>query len=239
MESMGPQSDDATATLTRVVAAASGLLSVGLFAAHFAFDSQLALAQGADSVIDALAAIGLALAVRLARQPPDESHPAGHSSAEPLAALGIATLGGVLAVQVAQRSIEALQGQPTVQPAVALLALFGIKGAFKAVVMVWTKRAEGPVRQPALDAVRLDARNDVLLSLVAMAGWVGTAWGVASLDAWLALPIAAWIGWSGLELGLENLRLLMGAAPDAERQGEITKLAESVEGVKAARAATD
>ncbi|MCG3184083.1 MAG: hypothetical protein ICCCNLDF_02195 [Planctomycetes bacterium] len=54
------------------------------------------------------------------------------------------------------------------------------------------------------------------------------------LDAWLALPVAGWIAWTGFELARENIRYLMCEAPPEERQDELRLLASKVEGVEAA-----
>ena len=46
----------------------------------------------------------------------------------------------------------------------------------------------------------MDARNDVLVGLLALVGYFVARYGWPSLDAWLALPIALWIGTSGVLL---------------------------------------
>ena len=51
---------------------------------------------------------------------------------------------------------------------------------------------------------------------------------------WLAIPVALWIGAAGIALARENIGLLMGEAPSAERQAELLELAQGIPGVLAA-----
>ena len=80
-------------------------------------------------------------------------------------------------------------------------------------------------------ALMVDARNDVLVCLVALAGFLGARYGWGMLDAWLALPIGVWIGYAGFDLARENVRFLMGEAPPRERRAELTQLCKSIPGV--------
>lgn len=217
--------------MSRVSAAGSVAFTVALLSAYLAFDSQLALAQSADSLLDVVSALALALAVAFAATPSDENHPLGHTSAEPLAALGVAVLAGVLAVQVADRAVGALWSGGAMRSDPWLLAAFAGKGAFRLALWRWVHASGLRGRSPAAAALWVDARNDVLLSGAAVAGYFAVSLGFAGADAWLALPVAAWIGWSGIELGRDNANLLMGAAPAPARARELAVLAEQVPGV--------
>ena len=51
---------------------------------------------------------------------------------------------------------------------------------------------------PAVRALEVDARNDVLVGVVALGGFFAARYGSVGWDAWLAMPIACWIGASGI-----------------------------------------
>src|SRR5690606_17920865 len=85
---------------------------------------------------------------------------------------------------------------------------------------------------PALRALHVDARNDTLVGLLAVLGFFLARNGGGHWDAWLALPVAAWVGWSGIDLARENVRLLMGEAPPPKRQKELLLVAHNVPGVR-------
>lgn len=216
--------------LSRLTAALSGAFAAALLVVGIAFASQLALAQAADSAVDFGGALILSWVVQVAQRPRDADHPWGHSRAEPIGALVIAMMAAVLAVQVALSAFRALADGATVEAAPQLIALFAAKVAFKGLVFAVTRRGSGP----ALRALSVDARNDVLVGLVSVIGFFGMRAGFASWDAWLSFPVSAWIFWSGLELGRENVALLMGTSPPARRLQELTRIAEAVPGVIAA-----
>ncbi|HRI08097.1 MAG TPA: cation diffusion facilitator family transporter [Nannocystaceae bacterium] len=217
-----------------VTLAGSGVLVAGLFSAYLLFGSQLALAQAADSFLDVFTAAVLAYTIAVAAQPEDAEHPLGHSRAEPIGALITAIIAGVLSIEVARSAITALVGGEVARLDAVLLVAFGAKVIFKSVIFGVARRAGLGGQNPAMAALAVDARNDVMLSLVAIIGYFGARAGLPRLDAWLALPVAVWIGVAGLRLARDNLRLLMGEAPPIERQRELTRIAGATEGVRAA-----
>jgi cation diffusion facilitator family transporter len=213
----------------------SGVLSVALLGAYVTYHSQLALAQFADSLLDVVTASVLAWTVRLSVKPEDRDHHFGHKRAQPLGALVTAVLTGVLAAEVVQRAVTALIDGSNVELDSSILLIFFAKVGFKLVVWRAAKRLALPM-QPAMNALAVDARNDVLTSSAAVAGFLAARAGAAQLDAWLALPLAGLIGWSGFRLAADNVRLLMGEAPPAVRQRQFVELVSSVPGVRCASA---
>ena len=206
-----------TAWVTRTNAAFSVVFSLGLGIAAYVLTSQLALAQAADSVLDIGASLLLAWTANIAKAPRDAGHPMGHSRAEALGGLAVAGLSGLLALEVLGRSISALMGESRPRLEDILLVLFAIKVVFKAGLFVVARTG----KTPALRAISVDARNDLLVGTVAALGFVGAKAGAPSLDSWLALPLGVWIGWSGFQLAKENVVLLMGAAPPLGREDEL------------------
>jgi ferrous-iron efflux pump FieF len=194
----------------------SGALVVGLAYAWWTFQSQLALALAADSFMD------------VAAQRPDKEHPFGHKRAEPIGGLVVAVIAGVLAIEVARSALEALTSRQAVRLEWAVVGVFAAKAAFKACILLVASRHRG---SPAMKALKVDARNDVLVSVLAIGGVIAARQGWPTLDAWLALPVAAYIAWSGVVLARDNVRYLMGEAPSEERQAELHDLARSVPGV--------
>jgi cation diffusion facilitator family transporter len=233
---VAPQRTARALTLATIVG--SLVLGLALLAAHVLFRSQLALAQAADSISDMLGGAALAWAVRTSAQPADEDHPRGHHGAEPIAALVVAVLAGVLAVEVLRAAVVALVegAQPELDGAVA--AVFALKVGFK-LAIVWL--AGAALRQranPALDALRVDARNDVLVGSAALLGFGLARAGLPAIDAGLAIAIAIYVGWSGVRLARTNVALLMGASAPAERREKLAAVVRGVEGVRRAEPLT-
>ena len=221
--------------LTIVTLMGSGMLSAALLGAYLAYDSQLAFAQFADSLLDMVTAAVLAWTVRLSAKPEDKNHHFGHRRAQPVGALVAAVLTGVLAAEVVQRAIQALWDQSEAEFDSLILWTFLAKVAFKLVIWFAAGRLISPT-QPAMKALAIDARNDMLTSGAAVLGFMAAQYGATQLDAWLALPLGGLIAWSGFQLAADNVRLLMGEAPPEPRQREILALANSIAGVRGAAA---
>ena len=211
-----------------VSVAGSFVLVLALLAIRVLFHSQLALAQAADSASDVLAGSVLAWAVRVASRPPDADHPLGHRRAEPIAALVIAVLAGALAVEVGQQAIDAIGGGARALLEWPVAAVFAAKVVFKAGIALFARRTSG---SPALDALATDARNDVLVGVVALLGFAGGRWGWPAIDAWLALAVAAYVAYSGVRLARDSVGILMGEAAPEARRAELERVVASVIGV--------
>lgn len=207
-------------------------VAVALFVVHVISGSQLALAQAADSVSDMLSGLALVWAVRESAKPPDEDHPLGHARAEPLAALLVAVLAGVLAIEVIRAAVTAIATGASPELDWVVAAVFAAKVAFKGTIVTLATRASRSGSNPVLDALRVDARNDVLVGLVALAGFALARAGLPAVDAWLAIVVALYVAYAGVRLGRENTALLMAAAAPRERREKLRELACGVSGVR-------
>ncbi len=209
------------------------VLFVLLGKAYLEVGSKLALAQAADSLSDVLTGAGLLWALKISAKPADEDHPFGHHGAEPIAALVVAVLVGVLAVEVLRDAVLGLSAPPLVDFSWPLLGALGMKVVIKSVFVVMARNRLREAWGSVLGAFKVDAQSDAVLGLVSIAGLVGThVFVLPELEPYLAFPVALWIGLSGLQLGRENIRLLMGQAPGPVRQAELRALAGLVDGVR-------
>jgi cation diffusion facilitator family transporter len=214
----------------------SSLVSVALFAglglAWLATGSSLALAQAADSLSDALTGLGLLWALRLSRKPPDDEHHYGHHGAQPIAALVVAMLVGGLALEVGMQAIDALISGAAPALGWPVAAAIGSKVAIKLLFVRLASDRELLRQNAALRAFRVDAASDVVVGTASLLGLAAARYGgLPSLDAWLALPVAAWIGISGFRLARESIELLMGTAPPQPWQEELRAAVAGMPGV--------
>lgn len=202
------------------------LVAAGLI--YFASRSQLVLAQGADSLLDVAAGVVLAVSISVGRQPKDEDHPFGHDRAEPIGAMIAAVLAGVLAFEVLRSGVAALIAGERAELDLWVAVLLASKLVGKVGLLAALGRTE---RGSALDAARVDARNDVAACASSLGGYamVQAGWGWA--DAALALPVGLYIGYSGFLLARDNLRFLMGESPPREVLEELRRRAGEVVGV--------
>lgn len=217
------------------ITALSVVVSVGLalpmFAGFWLFGSNLALAQGADSFTDAFTALALLYSIRIASLPADAGHPLGHHRAEPIGALVAAVFAGVVAFKVLSEAAVAIAGHPAPIMSWSLAIIFGCKFIAKWIIRVMSLREHQRSYSPALNALAIDARNDMLVACIALIGFFATRYGSPGWDSWLAIPIAGWIATSGVLLASENISLLMGEAASDQRHQDLTDIARAVPGV--------
>lgn len=214
------------------LAVAGVLLSVALFAlklwAGLQSGSVAVLSDALNSFLDVISYSIVYVGIRVQAQEADANHPFGHRRAEPIAGLIIGVLAVILALAIGRDAFFHLRDphDPAYSGWTAgVLVLAGLAKAIVAVLYYRSWRSSG---SPAMRASFVDSRNDVLATVLALSGFrLGGA-----LDAAAGLLIGVWILLSGGRLGAENLRYLMGHAPDEEVLGAIRRAALGVEGVR-------
>jgi cation diffusion facilitator family transporter len=192
-------------------------ISVGV-----AFGSIAVLGDGIDSAEDVIASGIAFFTVRLALQPPDDTHPYGHGKAESLAALSQAALiagGAAFIIVTAVRRLAGDDQEILVAP--SLITMF-ITVAVNLGVAAYALRA---ARVSGSVAIRSDARH--LLTNVVQAGGVivGLALvgitGTHAYDPIVALLIAAYLLWIALGIVRAALDELLDSALPAEDQAAL------------------
>jgi cation diffusion facilitator family transporter len=188
-------------------------------------------ADATNSIADVLYSLLMMLGLRVVQQPPDLSHPQGHSRFEPV-------IGMVVAIAMASAGYEALRasidrlfsGGRAVEPGLPVLILLGsavIKGGMYLVI----KRIATKVSSPALKVTATDNLTDVFTSFAAIIGVLGSKYIHPLLDPAAGLVVAAWIFRAAFRAGWENLRYLTGAGASPELRRKIVQITESVPGV--------
>jgi cation diffusion facilitator family transporter len=234
--SRSAKSSRAVLAIAFTAVAISIVTLVALVYVYVRHGSQLALSQAADSLADTATQVALVVSLFISALPPDEEHHYGHQRAEPIAALIAAVMIGVIAIEVLREAIGAIVtgAQPTMHW--SLPVVFGVKAVLKIVLGFVCWKVDSSNRpNPVLRAIFVDARNDSVMSLLTVGGYFAARYGASILDAYLAIPIGLWIMWSAIDLARDTVPLLMGQAPDEERQDEIEALIGDLAGVRGIR----
>jgi cation diffusion facilitator family transporter len=193
--------------------------------------SSALLSDAANSLSDTLYSLLMAVGLYVAQQPADEGHPQGHSRFEPLVSLliSLAMAGaGLAAVREGVRrfrvgAVAIAPGWPTV----VLLVGASVKVAMYALVRDVGQKAGSP-------AIRASARDnlaDVLASLAALLGVLGSRFVHPLLDPAAGVLVALWIFRATWEILYENLGYLTGRGAPSEVTADIVEAASSVPGV--------
>lgn len=194
----------------------SAKLSAGLW-----FGSLAVLSDAFNSLIDIASSVMIFYAVKIGSKPADSDHNFGHARAEPLAAFTVSILIFVLAFEVIReaiaRIISGAEPKQGLLPILVLIFVVVVKGGMYFLARSFGKRKNSP----ALVAVAVDSKMDVVISILALGGVVGANLGYPMFDVYAALLISVWIVWAGFNLARENINKLLGSRPDKDTLGKI------------------
>jgi cation diffusion facilitator family transporter len=188
------------------------------------------VADGFHSVLDGASNVIGLVGMVLASRPPDLDHPYGHHKFESFAALAIALLLGVTALEVVRAGIGRLGGMVRPEPTVASFAVMLVTMLVNVGVSRYEAARGRALRSEVLLADAGHTRSDVFASLSVLVGLGAAALEVYWLDALVAFAIAALIlriAWSILQRGSSTLMDTASLKP-----AEIAAVVEAVPGVR-------
>jgi cation diffusion facilitator family transporter len=207
------------------------LLGVGKGGVTYLSESAALYADAANSAADVLYSLLMVLGLWMAQQPPDLSHPQGHSRFEPLVGLMVALAMAYAGYEAGRTAVvRFLEGGRAVAPGLPTAVLLASAGG-KAGMYVAIRRIAKRLASPTLEVTARDNLSDVLASGAALLGTLGSAYLHPLLDPLAGMVVAAWIFWAAAEAGKENLDYLTGAGADPELRQHLAAVAAEVDGV--------
>ncbi len=207
------------------------LLAASKGAAAYVSGSVAIYADAANSASDVLYSMLMVLGLWMAQRPPDLSHPQGHRRFEPLVGLAVAASMTFAGYEAARAALDRfLGGGMAVSPGLPTLVLIG-SAAIKAGMYVAILRIARAVDSPTLGVVAKDNLSDVLTSVAAFAGVVGSSYVNRLLDPAAGFLVSAWIFHTAWGAWQENIAYLTGGGASPELLEQITQTAAQVPGV--------
>jgi cation diffusion facilitator family transporter len=196
------------------------------------------LADGINSTSDVAYNVVVAVFIRLARKPADETHPYGHSQMESIASLVIGSFVITTAVAIFWTAVnnvfELLIGEITFGGAAPLalwIALLTV--ALKMGLTVYTRRIGDQTGNPAVLALAYDHRNDVFSASGAAVGIFLGQRGYPWVDPLVGALVAMLVLRTGVEILRQSSAELMDAVPSKALADQIDRLLDRVPGVEA------
>ncbi|QRN84220.1 cation transporter [Chloroflexota bacterium] len=215
-----------------ITLAGNVLLAVAKGLASYFTGSVALYADTANSVSDVIYSLAMVVGLWVALQPPDITHPQGHSRFEPLVGLVVAVMMTLAGYEALRSSIARfLAGGEVIEidlPMIILLASAAVKAAMFFIITKISKEVESPT----LRATAKDHLSDVLTSIAAFIGILGSNWIGPLLDPIAGVLVALWIFRAAFDAGKENLAYLTGAGADKELREKIIEKARNVPGVE-------
>jgi cation diffusion facilitator family transporter len=217
-----------------LVCAGLNLLLAGLkFVLGILGQSQALIADGIHSLSDLASDAMVLLAVRIARDEPDEEHPYGHARFETVATLLLGILLVAVAIGIIVDAADRIANPETLSHP-GFLALAG--AAASIVIKEWMYWYNMRVaRELNSDLMRANAwhhRSDAVSSIIVLIGIAGSMAGLPMLDAVGAIGVSLMIAKIGWSLGWAGVRELVDTGANPEQLEEITRVIGGIEGVE-------
>jgi cation diffusion facilitator family transporter len=205
------------------------LVSKG-FAAYLSGSVAL-FADAANSASDVLYSLLMILGLWMAQKPPDHSHPQGHSRFEPLVGLMITSSMIYAGYAAAKASVERfIVGGQVIEFSLPIFILL-IAAGIKAGMFVWVRRIGRKIHSPTLETTAMDNLSDVLTSIAAFIGILGSQFIHPLADPIAGILVAIWIFRAAWRAARENLGFLTGAGASVELREQLIQAAGSIQGV--------
>ena len=174
------------------------------------------MADAFNNLSDVAAALISTVGFAAASRPPDEHHPFGHGRVEYLAGLGVAGLMLVVAFQFAKSSVEKI-----LHPApIAITHLTLIILIISILLKIWLSQfylnIGRRINSTPLIATGKDSRNDVLTTLVVLAGGIAERLAGVYIDGWIGLIVAIFLFRSCYDTARDTISPLLGESADPE-----------------------
>jgi cation diffusion facilitator family transporter len=225
-----PTRDSAYRTALIITLGANILLAVGKGIASYLTGSTALYADTANSISDVVYSLALVIGLRLVLQPPDLSHPQGHARFEPLVGLVVALMMAIAGYEALRTSVDRfIAGGAQIEPGLPSLILI-TSAAIKAGMFFTITKLAKIAESPALRMSAMDNLNDVLTSLAAFLGIIGSSFIHPLLDPFAGVLVSLWIFKAAFEAGRENFDYLVGAGADEGLRQKIIDTASNVDG---------
>ena len=227
MESTDDRDDFVRVSWVNVAGNAAKVIVEGVVGVFFG--SLALVADAAHSVADLVASVVVLVWGTASYDEADATHPHGHGRLEPLAALFVGAVIGVLGLSLLYESAMGVVRGPEVDVDGWRVMVAALGFAFVSMYALYryTVRVNRRVDSTALRALAKDCINDVYTSVAAAIGVVGVALGHPILDPFAGGLVSVIVVYQGVEIGRENVGYLVGTAPVEEKQDEIREAALS------------
>lgn len=195
--------------------------------------SSALIAESAHTLSDVLTSLIAFVGFKIGMKPADDDHQYGHGRAEPLVSLVIVVFLVIVAYEILSSVyIELISGNPLVAPDLiaAVMALVGI--LTNVVLTKYLLSAGEKIHSPAIIADGQHQKVDIFSCIAILLGVLGSQLGYTFLDPLVAIIIALIVIKTAIQLGIDNVNILMGKVPSNDIIKEIEFTSMKVSGVK-------
>lgn len=208
------------------------LLAAGKGVVAYLSGSAAVYSDAANSISDVVYSLLMVLGLWAATRPPDIGHPQGHSRFEPLVGLMVTAAMAFAGFEAARNAYLRYTEQSISAIALDLpTTILLFSAVVKTAMYTSINRISKKLHSPTLATTARDNLSDVLSSLAAFFGVLGSNLIHPLADPIAGLLVAVWILRNAYLAGRENLGFLTGRGAPTEKVKEFIAAAEEVPGV--------
>ena len=189
------------------------------------------VADGINNLADGASSVITLIGFKLASMPEDEEHPYGHARIEYLAGMAVSVMILLVGFELGKGSVEKIFNPSPLDFSWTVVIVLLVAIAIKIWQAVFNISTGKKINSLALIATGTDSRNDVISTIVVLAGVLVGHFFNVQIDGYLGLAVAIFIFWSGITLIKETVSPLLGEAPDEELVSQIEEMSMAYEGV--------
>jgi len=229
-----PQPEEASLYRQAIIITLTGniVLAIGKGVVAYLSGSVALLADAANSISDVVYSLLMVFGLWMAQRPPDLSHPQGHSRFEPLVGMVVTFSMTFAGFEAARAAIDRfLTGAVAVEPGLPTVVLL-LSAAMKMGMFIIIRRIATRLASPTLETTARDNISDVLTSIAAFLGALGSKFIAPITDPIGGILVSLWILRAAFNAGRENLNFLTGGGASPELRQQLVEVAAAVPGVQ-------
>jgi cation diffusion facilitator family transporter len=189
------------------------------------------IADAVHSASDIFSSLVVLIGFSLAKRKPDPEHPFGHGRVEYLAGLLIAAVLIFAGLTFIYSSYNRLIEGISARPSIAAIAVVAVSILVKEFMYFFSAKLGKLISSDTLAGDAIHHRSDSLSSVMVLIALAGSYFGLPVLDAYFGFAVALFIIYAGVKIARQSCSNLLGKAPDAELQRNITECALKTDGV--------
>jgi cation diffusion facilitator family transporter len=171
--------------------------------------SRAVTADGWNNLTDVIGSVTALMGLRIAVLPADEEHRYGHRKAETVATLVVATIMGMVGLDVGLSAASAVFSHNLQAPNPLSAWVGAASTVIMLIVYTYNMRLARRTGSKALEAAAYDHLSDAVTSVSTVVGVLGARWGWYWLDPLAGVIVAAIIIRTAFHIGLEAAHTLM------------------------------
>ena len=174
------------------------------------------LADGMNNLTDCGSNVVSVIGFKVAEKPADKEHPYGHQRMEYIAAMIVAFIVLVVAVELAIESVGKLITPEESEFSIATIVVLAVSVLVKLWMFFFNRLLAKKISSPALKATATDSISDSAATLAVIVALIISHFTSVDLDGVMGLVVAILIAVAGIGIFRSTLSRLLGEAPDKE-----------------------